>query len=733
MPTLNPMLVLNPCIQQPFVDKDTGLALAGGYINFFVDNGNGGGTVPKDVYQLSNAPNNTYVYNNIGSTVNLGSAGTPVDETGADFVPYLFPYNGTPDNTDGNIELYFLQWYDAGGILQGSRQAWPNTSNDTNPIDDFTSSNNLIANPQFVEDLINNVDPWTVTVSGTDTVTQLAPGWDLITNGSGTVTVSRVSNTNILFTTNPPYYMSIQSSGISRLILRQQFTNAPRLLLGQYVSGYFVVASADGSISPFTMNYIPSNTGATQFQICTGNTTDDGNTVAISGTVYIDPNSPNIVNPDGATGFVDIQIVCPINTTFYISSIQVVSVENSASSSEFIPITPAEQHDGLFHYYQNSIILEPKETLLTGWDFGNNPFQFTDGVNGFVAAGNGYVADQTILQTEQPNSLAIQRSSAFMEVAPYLATTQGRFALIQYVDTKTAAAFWETTLSSVVDAVLVTGASTKLNIKAQLLYRSTVPPNTTPVVSWTSSGITVGGGWAQVLPLNDPSQTIPNGTIDSPMQALSFNQFELGGQPSSTAMFAMVIYSTNAMAAGDALYIKSISLVPNDFGIQSIAKTYDQTLRECQFYYEKSMDPNVLPSITAAPWFSPLTAYQSSLLIGSPSKVPSIIASPFSIQFKNIKRSLAPVVAIYNYNSGGVNAVQARVLSTSNPASSLGDDSGSVPISNWTVAFNSSKGICYTPVAQSAILGGLGDVNYIATAASIYYHYTCDARLGIVA
>src|ERR1700724_587996 len=117
MPLPNPNYVQMPQLQAYFVDKETGLPLAGGYLLFFEDEAR---TIPKDVFVLSQTPGPTYSYTNIGSQVTLSSIGT-TQYLGTDSLIFLYPFDAS-----GNIELYYIEVYSSTNILQFTRSAIPN-------------------------------------------------------------------------------------------------------------------------------------------------------------------------------------------------------------------------------------------------------------------------------------------------------------------------------------------------------------------------------------------------------------------------------------------------------------------------------------------------------------------------------------------------------------------------------------------------------------------------------
>lgn len=133
-----------PSLEMYFVDKDTGLPLTNGQIFFFQDNAR---TIPKPVFELNGTPPN-YTYTPLPNPCILSSVGTFQDGSGNDILPYYFPFDAS-----GNVQLYYIEVYDQNGILQWTRQGWPNfTQSNVETNDDIT---NFVANGQFL--VHNNV------------------------------------------------------------------------------------------------------------------------------------------------------------------------------------------------------------------------------------------------------------------------------------------------------------------------------------------------------------------------------------------------------------------------------------------------------------------------------------------------------------------------------------------------------------------------------------------------
>lgn len=145
---LDSRFIIASDLQSLFRDKDTGLPLRNGKIYFWEDESR---TTPKDVYKLSGSPPN-YSYVSLGAVINLTASGTVSDNGNNDIILYYFPYEGAPDDSDGNPELYFVQVYSEGGtvsgVLQFTREGWPNFTGDGDSTQtDFT---NYVPNGQFL-------------------------------------------------------------------------------------------------------------------------------------------------------------------------------------------------------------------------------------------------------------------------------------------------------------------------------------------------------------------------------------------------------------------------------------------------------------------------------------------------------------------------------------------------------------------------------------------------------
>lgn len=195
---------LVPTIQTLFRDKDSGLPLRNGYVEFYQDNAR---TIAKDVYILSGAPPN-YTYVNIGNVVQLSSVGT-FSYLGNDIAIYLFPYDGDEATTTNTVDLYFIKVYSDVGTEQFSREAWPNVFTSS---EEGTIETNYVCNGQF---LLHNNLPHTETYSAGEVrsaITEIAPGgWTferVTTMGElDFVTFNRIGSYVTSPEANPRYYV----------------------------------------------------------------------------------------------------------------------------------------------------------------------------------------------------------------------------------------------------------------------------------------------------------------------------------------------------------------------------------------------------------------------------------------------------------------------------------------------------------------------------------------------
>lgn len=715
---ISPLYIPLFTIEEVILDKDTGLPLSGGVVSFFRDSQRG---TPKSVFKIAGTTPN-YTFADMGAVLTLGISGTFVDDNGDPFVPYAYPYD-----IDGNIDLYYVTVVSEDDVDQFTREAVPYTGIGETTRESLTNNENQLSNPQFVEvDFPAGIT--TLSVTGSNTVTPIAPGWDLITSGSDTVTLERLEPTDSNVPTNPPYSLRIQAgSGFgSSVTLRQRLLNSPSLFRGGYVSGTLTAAVIGGGGTAISMNYLP--VGGTQTTIIPSTAiSTDGAYHPISGNAAI----PAEANTAASVGYVDINVVIPTARNIAITSLQIVGAEISVNIP-FGQQSADRQKDHLFHYYEDAAVHQPKTNLLTGWTFGLNPWQFTTTANTNVAT-NKYTADQTIVIQQNyvnsavGNNISVGRGTAAQNYAYNVraVTATNKFALLQYIDPSTIRPYWGQTLSVMLRGSLILGSghTTTPQFKVRLIYRDSLPAATTqavPVSSWTNVDNSIPGlaGWSYLTAINDPTYTL---TEDA--QNFKFDGFTL---PASTAdnmtLGIMIIMMNNLNQAGtpDQLLFDRVSLVHSDFAVDAAPETWDESLRKCQFYYEKSYNNDVLPGTSSA--LGLLSRFQNSSFASS---TISISNSSFSIEFDSIKRAI-PTMKIYS-SDGTVDNVFGILW---NNGIASGSSANKAVATYYVVQDLGTKGIRYKPSTTGPMVTQTGTTDVQFRSGEITFHYTANALLG---
>ena len=189
---------------------------AAGIVTFYSDPNF---SVLKPVYQLSLSPSNEIIYTVLPNPCILSSVGTFQDALGNNIVPYYFPFEGTPDSSNGIVELYYITVQSSGNVLQFTRSAWPNEAAEESGGGSPAELENFVANGQFITH--NNIAANGQTSAPAGQITlQSTPiaqgGWsfELPNAISGNYLVNFVQlPPSIVLTTNdyPRYYVDINN------------------------------------------------------------------------------------------------------------------------------------------------------------------------------------------------------------------------------------------------------------------------------------------------------------------------------------------------------------------------------------------------------------------------------------------------------------------------------------------------------------------------------------------
>jgi hypothetical protein len=636
-----------------------------------------------------------------------------------------FRQNVVPPPSQNDPLIYLVQNYvpgTGGGTPIGS-------------IGEFTE--NQITNPQFAQ--ISFSSPLNLGSVTSPADINIAPGWFLRLTGTGTATITQLPLTSTQVTpTNAPYALEINTSGFSpgSVILYQRFQQNGVLWAGTNVS-----TSITARINDLPQNIsaqLVDSSGATIAQLLPP-TAINGNYNEFKGFATL-AASANTNTPPAA--YVDYQILLPSSGDVSLTSIQVVQSE-LPTVFPYSEDTVNRQIDHTFNYYYNSIIMQPKDSILTAWNFSLNPFQFNATALTATTAKCQYIADQTIISTKGAlgcvkTGIGSNANRDCLEIQAVSATNQ--FALIQYLDPTTVMPYWSYVLSSLARARIVTSNGTNVGIKMRLIWSTSLPATlsgTEPIASWVSGEPVFSVNWTAIAPLNDPVYTLPN-AYDTTLggnafPSFSFNHFQLPAMSTSTMTLGVVIYTTadiNPTGTADVVLFDRISSIPNEFALDTNPQTFDQVLRECQYFYEKSFPNNFVPGPTTPTYLGAIITQMQGVKDAANDKV---YARSFSLEYKTEKRSSNPALFLFSPATGNGGFVRSAIIINSVFFDGLEINVNSAGGGIWLVSQNSSKGCEFT-----TFLGAFNMVGPHGTSAELYpeglirYQYASDARLGIV-
>lgn len=717
--TINTLYIPFSNLPSVFLDKDTGLPLAAGVVKFYRDSQR---QTPKMVYKITGI-SPAYTFTQIGTQLTLGINGGFVDGSGNPFIPYAYPYDA-----EGVLDLYYITVESSGGVPQETIDACPYVSSGSVPPEERSNTDNELLNPQFVEVNFPSSGSTTLTITGTDTVTSIAPGWDIITTGSGTLEIERLEPVAVNVTTNPPYSLRLNaSSGFGTgIVLRQRLSHSPSIMRNGYASATMTIAILSGGASFVKMEYVPS-TGTSTEIIPSTSVSTDGAYHNIIGNAAI----PDQVNSPASTGYVDINITLPTSRNLAITSIQVVGTPDSVNIP-FDEQTADRQKSQLFSYYEDATVHQPKTDLLAGWNFPLNPWQFTTPVSTNVA-NNTYTADQTIIiqqayvDSATANNVAVGRGTFTDNYAFQISavTATNKVMMLQYIDPKTIRPYWGKTLSARLKGNVITSNGTTPRFKVRLMYKAGLPSTTSqtvPVSAWSVLDDSIptisGDSWTYLTSVNDPTYTLTDTLTD-----FDFNGFVLPASTNDNMTLGICFIMMNALdetGTPDVINIESISLVNNQFAIDVSPLTFDESLKRCQFYYEKSYDQGVLPGTSDA---NGIKNYS----FPAPSNGSTLEANVqrFNIDFVRTKRA-APTITFYT-PTGTVANISVGVVDFQNTVVSAAANKA---ITQITLTQNSVDRVLYEPNNKMTAIYTAAAVN-TDRQAFVQFHYLADSRMGV--
>lgn len=713
-----------------FVDKDTGLPLSGGTLTFYRDIAR---NTPKTVFQLTGAPPN-YTYTALPNPVVLSAVGTVQNAGGDNVVIYYFPYDD-----EGNLDLYYVSVKDSNGVEQFTREAWPNSASDIPPpIGASGVIQNQLANPQFTQTFINENQPTIYSVSSaTNQVFAFAPDWDFVLSGTGSVTVQKIAisgNQNVV--TSPPYVLDVAvSAGITACYLRQRLNVNSGLWASTanesiFLSGTLIAQNQSAGTSGIQMLYAASS-GGLPILIVDASFDNSGYQLIMGGTSDALPLSTD--TNFGDDGYVDIYLSFLLNSHVRISSIQVIPTTNPAGITLFAYDNNSSNREQALmgDYYVPNLNSRPSPSLLIAWDFPLNPFQF-------VASGNitntaAYICDQTIGFAGVSGNVGFARNAITNGLALTTAGNNDAFYLMQYLSGDDAKKILGTPLSVNVFGY-VTSMSSNVTMNVYLLRApstSTIPtlPTSIGTVATDGTFTLTASGWT-VIPrsgLPTANATLPvfstNTDINSPDNDMSFTGWEItdGTQIGNTTLFAIVV-TFAYIDTSTAITINSISLIPNAIPSRPAAQSFDEVVRKCQYYYEKTYDINTYPGTVTQNGI--ITCDQQPAISGA-----NYTAYPLDIPVRYNTRKRIPITPSIYAANGTINQVLILVYQAA-----TNEITANAALTSWVLTYSGEMGFVLGALNRSVALVGLisGSPSLPGAEAIAQFHFVADARLGIV-
>ena len=598
--------------------------------------------------------------------------------------------------------------------------------------DSIITASNMAINPQFSDIFFSS--PYTINEAGTYNI---APGWQLVLVGSGSTTLTQVATAGDAEEKgNPSYYLTISSSGWSSAILSQTFNNNGALFAGGAIAIYFL---AFATTSPQTLSVVYAPNGPPNSQEIFSGTIMTGDFMPYQGAISLNPSLNNLT---GMAASVQIQFVLPTSGSISLTNVEIIG-QSVPLSSAFDPTTdipafPEQSYEQIvnneFNVYKTSLVQQAKNSLLAGWNFGLNPFQFQPPNLQTIGSQVQYIADQTILVQQASGRIQSgQASEAFnaaLQLAAVGAASQvdNRLAIIQYLDNEIVQPYAGQYVSCLVRSILTNANSVGVPIKMRLIYRNGLPPDissTEPIASWTvGDDPTFSSGWTEIIPENDPAYIVGNTFVNgSDFPGYSYNKFLLPNVTGGIYLGVLVYTMTNldnSIASPNSIYFDRISLVPNDFAIDA-SETADEAVRKCQYYFSKSYSLETQPGTH----IEVAGAIIADMTINFNGSVSHWYNAAYSFPLKQLMRS-APVLKFYSTNSGNSGVVHGGILRNGSFTASNDSDFNA---SNWNYSVTPDY-VNAIPTSTTSAQITLGDQN-AGDQSVLYVQYTADARLGV--
>lgn len=205
------------------------------------------------------------------------------------------------------------------------------------PVVSNNSTTNQVSNPQFSQIVFSSP-----TLVSTSNLTDIAPGWQVVTTGSGTITVSQLTFAGDEgIPGNPSYGISIENLGFTSVTLQQKFDHNGALWTGQAVSVDVSAKALDGNPTLSAVVKWSDGTNKTVFAQAL-----NSGWQAYMSAVAIE-QSANTDTPDVAYTLLDLSWTG--NVTVQLTSIQLLGQVEPDNTVVYEQITLERQIDQLYH------------------------------------------------------------------------------------------------------------------------------------------------------------------------------------------------------------------------------------------------------------------------------------------------------------------------------------------------------------------------------------------------
>lgn len=641
----------------------------------------------------------------------------------------FFPSGTLPDNLYFDPDLvYRIE------IRHGNSQTdpliWeinnfvPTGGGDINSQFSILAMSNQITNPQF--EFLTFQNPITITTSGTY---QIAPGWELVITGVGgsTTLTQQILSGNQNQINNPPFALRINSNGWTQVFLRQRFDHNGAIWANGAIS-MSLTGRSQTSAQEVSLIYQPNSPGVAQV-VATG-ILGTGDYEVLQGAIDL-PASVNTSLNDVA--YTDMIIELPPTGIVDISNVQVLGQGNPLPT-DFDPLTDIPRYqqqsseretDHTFNVFKEPLMRKPIPSYLVGWDFPFNPsqrgtiFSYAGGANSSF-----YAWDQTIVFQSVNNSMQTARvTDGYFSISAALA---GQMAIIQYLPAINARKLLDGIISVYLEAAALAPGPVPTSIPctislwatADVSLPSTVGSNQSLVATLDANGkpATFNGTWVEIPPIN--AQEAKFNLEAAPKAFDGWWNNELNVSIANTATYFAIVIGFGTIPISNSIVFHSIGLQAGSIGTNPAPQTYDEVLRECQFYYEQSYLPGIVPGTTTNVGLK--LNIQNTLVSGG-----NIAGKPgiFELEFKTIKNT-TPAVSIWNPANGASNGVQFTLWNGGTAISTVNANFSD----NWQVIDTSLYRSTYQPTSYTSLMNPVAAP--LSPQAGMLYHYVADSRLG---